>query len=232
MIPKIIHNVGPADRSTWPTEWHVCLASQKKHFKDFEFVFWDDDMMDELVEKEFPSFLKTWNEYPHVIMKSDMIRPIILYLYGGIYFDLDIYCEENIYSDLDQDKINIHGSWDSREGHPPLTNAFLASKPKNDYWLKLIKSAEERWNGEMGQTLKTCGPTKYEWSHECFVMVLRLTGPMLLGDLPETQEENVLNSGKFSVEYVDNPIKHLCTGSWWNKRKYDNKKISHIPKGH
>ena len=88
-------------------------------------------------------------------MKSDMIRPIILYLYGGIYFDLDIYCEENIYSDLDQDKINIHGSWDSREGHPPLTNAFLASKPKNDYWLKLIKSAEERWNGEMGQTLKT-----------------------------------------------------------------------------
>ena len=228
VIPKVIHNTGPADRSIWPSEWHVCFSSQKKHFSDFEFVFWDDDKMEELVETKFPWFKKVWDQYPHQIFKADMIRPMILYLYGGLYLDLDMYCEKNVYSDLDQERINLLGSWETSCNHPPYTNAFMASAPENKYWIKLIQTAMRKWNGSLGRKVPHCGKDYKSWPRVCLDLVLQLTGPTLLSDLPETEEQNILNCGEYEVNSKDNPLKHICTGSWYRKPKYNTKNINHM----
>lgn len=228
MIPKIIHNTGPSNRKIWPVEWHTCFASQKKHFKDYEFMFWDDDQMEEIVTKHFSFFKPTWDQYNHQILKADMIRPMVLYLHGGIYLDLDMEVKEDVYHYLDPEKINLHGARAGDKNHPDYTNAFMASAPRNPYWVKLLHQATNMWNSPTGDYFRNCGNNRRTWNLRCFKSIFRLTGPALLSYLPETNEQHILNYGPFCIECRNQPLRHICTGSWWLKGKYETGKIHHM----
>jgi mannosyltransferase OCH1-like enzyme len=51
-------------------------------------VLWDDENILELFD-EFPTMLKIYNIEPTYNGKSDLLRYLILYKYGGIYVDAD-----------------------------------------------------------------------------------------------------------------------------------------------
>jgi mannosyltransferase OCH1-like enzyme len=54
MIPKIIHQTAYSNKNEWHPIWKTCQKSTLKHFKDFEYKFWDDNSLDNFVKEKYP----------------------------------------------------------------------------------------------------------------------------------------------------------------------------------
>ena len=88
IIPKIIHQIwiGPKKK---PDIWINTFKNDYiNNNKDWEYKLWNDENISELFD-EFPKMLKIYNIEPTYNGKSDLLRYLILYKYGGIYIDAD-----------------------------------------------------------------------------------------------------------------------------------------------
>ena len=63
---------------------------------DWSYHFWDEDSATDLVKQEFPQYYDYFQQLPTIIAKCDCIRPMIMYIYGGLYADLDSYLIKNL----------------------------------------------------------------------------------------------------------------------------------------
>ena len=96
MIPKIIHNIWIQGYENIPEKEKQNLENIKILNPEYKFFFWDETKIISLLQK-YPKLHKCYeklqksndNTYP---FRSDIARYIIMYKYGGIYFDLDIEC--------------------------------------------------------------------------------------------------------------------------------------------
>jgi glycosyltransferase involved in cell wall biosynthesis len=57
---------------------------------DFEYEFFDDRRVDSFIDEEFPEFRSLFDSFPFAIQKFDFFRYLVVYRYGGFYFDLDV----------------------------------------------------------------------------------------------------------------------------------------------
>lgn len=155
MIPKIIHQTGP-DESKWHPIWKECSQTWKNTFPDFQYMYWTDDNLRNLVKEQYPEFLELYDSFPHHIMRVDFARFCILHSYGGIYADLDIYCYKNFYDLLRRD-IYILESW--REWGEKVQNSLMVSTPKQEFWKKcMFFSKDNPQNNHKDYILESCGP--------------------------------------------------------------------------
>src|SRR5687768_5764884 len=88
LIPKIIHQ-------TWkdndiPEHWKDSPEAWKLHHPNWEYRFWTDSDLRNLIRDKYPWFLEIYDNYPYPIQRVDAARYFILYTFGGIYSDLDI----------------------------------------------------------------------------------------------------------------------------------------------
>ena len=117
-------------------------------------------MADKLVKKNFPDFLKSYNSLEYPIMKVEAIRYMWLYVYGGIYMDLDIVVVKPL-DDLFYFDVELYLS-PSGNVSSYLTNSFMASKPHRTLWLRMIahmKQPKPRWAwGKHMTVMNTTGP--------------------------------------------------------------------------
>jgi len=161
-IPKII-------MQTWkdkniPDKWKNSPKSIKRHMPDWEYVLMTDDDNRKFVKKYFPDFLKYYDAFPYPIMRADAVRYMFLYIYGGIYMDLDFEVMEPIDRFFISD-IDVYLVHSSNVGSY-LTNSFMASKPKCKLWLDVI------------ETMKKPNLSWYHMGrHMC---VMNVTGPVML----------------------------------------------------
>jgi mannosyltransferase OCH1-like enzyme len=137
-IPKIIHHICPKDFRRWNKKWFCCYESWFKHFPEPEYthMHWYDDELHKIVEEDFPWFLDIFNSYDQNIKRIDMVRPFILYKYGGIYGDMDYMIFKNFYDELDPDRVSLCES--PFKGNEDITNALMSSPPKNNFWLLVL----------------------------------------------------------------------------------------------
>ena len=138
-IPKIImqtwkdHNI--------PKKWKQSPISIKKYMPGWKYVLMTDRDNRNFVKKHFPDFLKYYDAFPYPIMKADSIRYMFLYVYGGLYMDLDfvvLHPLDNLFtSDNEVYLVNSSnvGSY--------LTNSFMASKPGCKLWLDAIEAMKK-----------------------------------------------------------------------------------------
>lgn len=103
MISKIIHQMAPAQVDKWHSFWLPCQQSVKKEFRDFKYELWTHERTDDFVKQEFANFYYWWKNLPLEIIKIDLARLLIIYKYGGIYIDMDVFCYKNFYSELTSD---------------------------------------------------------------------------------------------------------------------------------
>ncbi len=157
-IPKII-------MQTWktrkiPAKWRSSVRSIKRYMPDWDHVVMTDKDNRAFVQKYFPDFLPYYDNFPHNIQRADAIRPCWLYIYGGIYMDLDI----EILRPLDPlftKSVGIYlvnsGSYSTH-----VTNSFMASQPRNPIWLEYIEQMKKplnRWViGKHFTVMSTTGP--------------------------------------------------------------------------
>jgi mannosyltransferase OCH1-like enzyme len=137
-VPKIIHHICPKDFKRWHQKWFYCYESWLRLFPSPEYthMHWFDDELHKVIDEDFPWFLEVFNSYGENIKRIDMVRPFILYKYGGIYADMDYYVYSNFYDDLAQDKVSICES--PYKGNEEITNALMSSPKNSNYWLLVI----------------------------------------------------------------------------------------------
>jgi len=57
---------------------------------DYEYLFFDDDRIEEFIEREFPHYRAVFDSFRFPIQRCDFFRYLAVYRYGGFYFDLDV----------------------------------------------------------------------------------------------------------------------------------------------
>lgn len=158
-IPKIIMQTWKTH--TVPKRWKTSPESIKKHMPDWKYVLMDDEENRAFVEKYYPDFLRTYDNFRYGIQRADAIRYMWLYKHGGIYMDLDY----EIKRPLDELFTNNSEVYLVHSGNVGtyLTNSFMASKPGCSLWLKVLekmKNPDIPWFyfGKHMEVMNSTGP--------------------------------------------------------------------------
>ena len=80
-IPQIIHHT--YKNHELPDIYKICQIEIKKLNPDFEYRFYTDDDIDNIMKNNFPEYYNKFNELPRMIMKIDMFRYFLMDKYGG-----------------------------------------------------------------------------------------------------------------------------------------------------
>lgn len=214
-IPKIIHQTAPKEKKKWHPIWKICHESWKKCFNesDFTHILWTDEDSDNLVKNEFNEYWEYYNKLPFRIMKKDIASMLILYKYGGIWSDIDVYCYSNFYSKLTHNFYLL-------ESYPEIDlnveSIIMCSYPKNPFylacvWHSIIKSQEFDFN--------IVNYFEHEMADHCTIFT---TGPGLTDNVYE-KYKNIFPA-KILPQNIYNPhmetynetivTKHMQTGMW------------------
>jgi len=225
MIPKIIHQTGP-DESKWHPIWKECSESWKNTFPDFQYMYWTDDDLRNLVRDEYPEYLELYDNFSHHIMRIDFARFCILHSYGGIYADLDTYCYQNFYNLLRRD-LYIVQSWE--DWKEKVQNSLMISIPNHQFWERCMMFSSFNYNklnyyqfSRKDYILECCGP-------KMISKILDSSVKFLPKEIFNPTIENQFNWGKNDEEKYENALKdfrsfvegekniftrHFLTGTW------------------
>jgi len=159
MIPKIIHQTWKTNEI--PNIWLYGVNKCKQLHKEYKYILWTDELMNDFIKKEYPAYYDMYISYKYMIQRCDAFRYFVLYKYGGIYLDLDIICKH---------KLDELFNYEIVLGKSPnmniITNSFIMSSKKNDLMLYCIKNLNKNNNNY-----------KYLGKH---LHVMYSTGPMFL----------------------------------------------------
>lgn len=222
MIPKIIHQTGPSDKNNWHPLWFKCQESWIKNFPDYEYKFWNDEEIDNLVKDDYPQYWEMYKEFPAHIMKIDFIRFCLMDKYGGIYADLDYYCYKNFEHFLTKDCYVVENPF----GNDPIENSLMCSIPNSLFFKKCLEKTKIRYD-----EVKKSYPKKlYEVSeisnNKHYGKILRpylvfyISGTNLLSTVFRENKEAVCTLPGFqfnNLDYSYDPsyyTKHVHTGTW------------------
>jgi len=187
-VPKIIHHICPRDFNKWHQKWFYCYSSWLKVFpkeKYTHMVWYDDELHKVIEDKEFSWFLETFNNYKENIKRIDMVRPFILYKYGGIYADMDIEVYKDFFDELHPVKVSIAES--PYKGNEEITNCLMASPPKHNFWFLII---DRCYRYVDKYTLLSTGPQLISQVYKENIEMVHIL-PFNLFNPPPWQSENV-----------------------------------------
>lgn len=194
---------------------------------DWRITIYDDSDSLKIVEEHFPELLEMYLAYPCNIQRVDIFRILIVYLKGGFYLDMDVYClkkldglghlnlvlgEERTYTREECRKYKLNSN------NRQIANYMFGSIPKHPFWLEVLLEGIKRSSNVIKDEND----------------VLATTGPWLLSDmyykLKEQYNDIVLIRNKFrlcvkhcrsiSCRFGDYAV-HFHLGSWrWQSEKH------------
>ena len=234
-IPKIIHLVFLSKTEPIPDFFRECKERMKMFHPDWKIKIYNEDEVDTILRENFPLILPIYNQYTHRVQKADIIRLILVYLYGGFYMDMDMYClkkldalldfklvlgeERTIFKDRKHWFNQLRGV--CTKYNLEIGNYMFGSIPKHPFWLYVLKRA----------VLKSAIPVQYE------VDILESTGPLLLTEIYHTYQKRfqditlLRNVDRECLHPMDNAISccfgnfaahvHIGTWKWETKIGWD-----------
>ncbi|CAF1492116.1 unnamed protein product, partial [Didymodactylos carnosus] len=194
-IPFIIHQTWKSyelrsKQKNWTSTWCKNHQNQK-----WTYVLWTDDDNRRLVRDYFPFFLTMYDSLTPFVCKVDVVRIMYMYLFGGVYIDLDYESLKPIDELLYKRKL-IFGmmtyDYGTKESFP---NSWFASEAKQKFWLFVLAKIWDRWE------LKPNYNVNFN------------TGPNLLFDSIEMYIKSQLLTSKSFDELIpkqNNKIVELC----------------------
>jgi len=121
-----------------PDKWLKSPLSIKKFYPNAKYVLLTDEDIRIFMEKHFTEYLDVFDRLPRQINRADMIRYAWLYVNGGVYMDLDIELKKPIDDLLKGDVIL------PMDGFKYMSNFFMASQPKQEFWLRCLDEIKAR----------------------------------------------------------------------------------------
>ena len=89
MIPKNIIQTYKTFESI-PIECKNNIKKIKELHPDYNYMFYDDNDVQKFMETEFKNLLSFYYSLPYNIQRFDLFRILVVYRYGGFYFDIDV----------------------------------------------------------------------------------------------------------------------------------------------
>jgi inositol phosphorylceramide mannosyltransferase catalytic subunit len=184
-VPRIIHQSWADDQL--PAKFAKWSQTCQVQNTDWEYVLWTDEDNLALVEKHFPWFLETYNNMPGPINRADVVRNMYMYIFGGVYADLDTECLRNmngLFADynvptephikmtsigpavvtISSNRTAFLGRMGSNLNFEhSIPNAWMGSSPGHPLWLLVIEEvakADRARNGSFAWPEDLTGPTR------------------------------------------------------------------------
>ena len=134
---------------TWETElvppqWRHAQSTVLQMNGNFEYSLVTDADRYRIIHEHMPTLVHVLRSYPHAVQRADLIRYVIMYIYGGLYLDLDYVCLQNLSPLVDSlpDGCDV-GLVPSNNSRGHVTNSVLISRPGAEFWLEVIPAASE-----------------------------------------------------------------------------------------
>ncbi|KAG5973291.1 hypothetical protein E4U55_000600 [Claviceps digitariae] len=200
VIPKIFHQ-------SWktlelPNKFQEWSRSCRQKHKDWEWVLWTDDDNLQLVKQHFPWLEEMYTSLPGPIYRADLSRFLYMYIFGGVYADLDTECllpSEDLElsygplfkpSNTHMPDRAIFGRMGTRpDFSDSIPNAWMAASPGHPVFMKLVHHIMELVNNTINDQ------DDKKPSAEL------VTGPVALREgLVKYEEEKILKGPSLSEE--------------------------------
>jgi hypothetical protein len=139
-IPKHIYQTWKHKQIS--DELRAIVDSWKTFNPSYEYTLMDDGECASFIREHFDE--SVYNAYSRIIpgaLKADFWRYCVLYVYGGVYADLDTLCMNSLDPFIDNYEFVtvVDLNTNMREGCHNLFNAFIASVPKHPILLGCIQ---------------------------------------------------------------------------------------------
>ncbi|KKF95425.1 Inositol phosphoceramide mannosyltransferase 3 [Ceratocystis fimbriata CBS 114723] len=165
-VPKIFHQSWID--SNLPTKFQQWSENCRKVHHDYEWVLWTNEDNENLVRKHFPWLLEAYVSLPSDIYRADFARNLYMYIFGGVYADLDTDCLrssnvifENYSTPYDTAAHVVVGEDESpnrmaffgrmgtdKQFEHSIPNAWMASTPGHPFFLIPLESVLKRFSRE------------------------------------------------------------------------------------
>lgn len=220
-IPKIIHLIYKSN--SIPDLYRPFYNRMKDLHPDWEIVIYDDSHALTIVKEYFPEILEIYQSYPCDVQRTDIFRVLIVYLRGGFYLDLDMYCLKDL-EELRQFKIVLgeertisfksKKKWDSKHGLQ-VANYMFGSVPKHPFWGEVLLEGIKRSSNKVYTETD----------------ILKITGPWLLSEVYHNKKQKyneiklIRNKFRLCLNHCETIschfggyAAHFHSGSWrWKK---------------
>lgn len=218
-IPRIIHQTWKDENI--PERWRASPAAWQRLHPGWTYILWTDAGIRRYVAERWPQLLAMHDAFPHGIQRADMIRYLVLYDYGGVYSDLDLYPTTSIEPYIDK-CTSAYVVFSANTNC--FTNALMVSQARNPMWLEVVAAVQARAQN----------PPWWAWGKHLHVM--STTGPLMLTDVLRATASTyaVLPQTLFNPYSVDalpdavsdRTVIHTLPGSSWHA--WDSSLYNHV----
>ena len=140
-IPKLIWQTAKSEPH--PNS-HDLIKSFINLNPDYEWLFMDDSRCDNFIKDHFnKEFYNMYKSLPHGVMRADVWRVAVVYVYGGVYVDTDCRCIKPISEWLKpEDSLIVGEEMDNGD----LFNCMFAAEPRHPAFLSVLNRFMELYN--------------------------------------------------------------------------------------
>lgn len=204
MIPKIIHQIW-VGKNKLPPKNKLYIEDVKHHHPEYQHMLWTDDHLPPFPDGNFTEVYNHLGSKKDYAFQADMLRVLVVYLYGGFYLDVDFNCKKPlsmmpINSDLflcthigDMESLT-NSVFGARANHPLFSHCLQDMKQATVY---------RHWFGPswFAQMLKEHFQTPLKITHEYFIAEY-------------LNKRNVFNMN-FDSDFQPNWFHHDSLASWF-----------------
>lgn len=138
-INKIIHTSFKTYESI-PKEYNEVFKSWKVTNPDWQVKFYSYKDNEILVKNNFPWLYDTYKNFYFDEQRLDMAKACYLYLYGGLYVDINYLPLANIDPLFYKSNDELYFAYNNENTQSTIVTSFMASKPKSSFWLSYLKN--------------------------------------------------------------------------------------------
>ena len=103
---------------------------------------WSKTLSDSIVKLCYPEYQDLYKKYPYEIQGCDMVRYCCLHRYGGIYADMDYFCNKSFDDALSRFSNDLYLVNTPNVGNKYVSNSLMYSKPGHPFWRCLLLEME------------------------------------------------------------------------------------------
>ena len=191
MIPKIIHQIWLQGQVNIPKPYISNITKIKQLNSKWKYILWDEITILELI-KTNKKWLEAYYKFAYMHNKIDFAKYVILYMFGGIYIDIDAYTirpldellSEFIGYDLIVSTINasVAESYLACYRSKCINNGVIISSKDNYVILDLINKITDKptcdwYDVKVSCIGKVAGPTSFtdtvmKYTHDSRIKIL------------------------------------------------------------
>ena len=212
-IPSIIHQT--YKNEDLPEVYEMCQNKIKELHPDFEYCFYNDDAIDNIVKNEFPEYYERFNKLPKMILKINVFKYFLMYKYGGIYIDMD-YLMFKKFDIRNYTLVLPCNNEDFLKNPINIGDCIFASVPNHCFWKLVINNIFNNINYDDDfheEKIKSITGNKILFSmYEKYSQLkndIHVTERYLFHPISNNNEEyiqEIKNNGSYGM--------HLCSNLW------------------